>query len=276
MTSLLGAGGGPAGDGRRRPAVRVPADLPRSSRGHAPVQRTRSGPCMCRRGHARARHGPRLPRRRLRARRADRVPARLDLPRDRFGGALSTGPRGGGMIRPGCCGCSANRPASRTARRGWATRPPERLANLRRRSRPRSTCSGRHHDDQLAQAIIEVAFLGDAAPHEAVARQLHLSRSAYFRRLNAATDRVGEGTRRPRAPPLITTSRSPAKSGGSHHWICETAPLALLPGLFAGLPVHVRFDRSAPPGLLSCPIHGQHGHQPRAQRTWNNQGETPA
>ncbi len=47
------------------------------------------------------------------------------------------------------------------------------------------------------------------------------------------------------------------KSGGFGHWNCEIPPLALFPGLSSGLSVHVRFDRSTPPGLLSCPIHGQ-------------------
>jgi hypothetical protein len=70
--------------------------------------------------------------------------------------------------------------------------PAERLANLRRRVTAALDVFGTHHDDQLGRAIIEAAFLGEAAPHEAVARQLHLSRSAYFRRLNAATARVGE------------------------------------------------------------------------------------
>jgi hypothetical protein len=70
--------------------------------------------------------------------------------------------------------------------------PAERLANLRRRVTAALDVFGNHHDDQLARAIIETAFLGDASPHEAIARQLHLSRSAYFRRLNAATARVGE------------------------------------------------------------------------------------
>jgi len=70
--------------------------------------------------------------------------------------------------------------------------PAERLSNLRRRVTAALEVFGSNHDDQLARAIIETAFLGDAAPHEAVARQLHLSRSAYFRRLNSATARVGE------------------------------------------------------------------------------------
>ena len=73
-------------------------------------------------------------------------------------------------------------------------------------------------------------------------------------------------------------SRSPAKSGGSHHWICETAPLALLPGLFRR-PVSSRSLRPfGPSGLLSCPIpvdHGQHG-QIQCTTHWSNQGETSA
>jgi hypothetical protein len=50
---------------------------------------------------------------------------------------------------------------------------------------------GDSRDDVLARAIIEAAYLGDGASHEAIARRFHLSRSAYFRRLQAATGRVG-------------------------------------------------------------------------------------
>lgn len=70
--------------------------------------------------------------------------------------------------------------------------PAERLVNLRRRVTAALEVFGTHQDDQLGRAIIETAFLGEGAPHESIARQLHLSRSAYFRRLNAATARVGE------------------------------------------------------------------------------------
>jgi hypothetical protein len=70
--------------------------------------------------------------------------------------------------------------------------PAERLANLRRRVTAALDVFGTHPDDQLARSIIETAFLGDVTSHEAVARQLHLSRSAYFRRLNSASARVGE------------------------------------------------------------------------------------
>jgi hypothetical protein len=70
--------------------------------------------------------------------------------------------------------------------------PAERLANLNQNVRVALDVFGTTHDDQLARAIIEKAFLGEAASHEAIARQLHLSRSAYFRRLNSASTRVGE------------------------------------------------------------------------------------
>ena len=51
---------------------------------------------------------------------------------------------------------------------------------------------GDHRDDELAREIVRVAYLGTNAPHDAIARQLHLSRSAYFRRLHAASERVSE------------------------------------------------------------------------------------
>jgi hypothetical protein len=51
---------------------------------------------------------------------------------------------------------------------------------------------GDHRDDQLARDIVVAAYLEDGAPHDTIARRLHLSRSAYFRRLHAATQRVSE------------------------------------------------------------------------------------
>lgn len=51
---------------------------------------------------------------------------------------------------------------------------------------------GQNRDDELARSIIETAYLADNAPHEVIARRLHLSRSAYFRRLQSATERLGE------------------------------------------------------------------------------------
>ena len=66
--------------------------------------------------------------------------------------------------------------------------------------------------------------------------------------------RFGPG-RRTRAQhhrdPGPLTSTPVAKSGGSRHWNCEIAPLALFPGLFTGLSVHARFDTSIPKGF--CP-----------------------
>jgi hypothetical protein len=46
-------------------------------------------------------------------------------------------------------------------------------------------------DDVLGRAIVVAAYLSDNRSHESVARQLHLSRSAYFRRLHAASARFG-------------------------------------------------------------------------------------
>ena len=70
--------------------------------------------------------------------------------------------------------------------------PAERLGELRRRVADALAVFGPSQDDQLLRTIVMHAFLGDGSPHEAIARQLHLSRSAYFRRLNSATTRVGE------------------------------------------------------------------------------------
>jgi DNA invertase Pin-like site-specific DNA recombinase len=50
---------------------------------------------------------------------------------------------------------------------------------------------GDHRDDRLAADILRAAYLSDGASHEAIARRFHLSRSAYFRRLQAATTRLG-------------------------------------------------------------------------------------
>ncbi len=70
--------------------------------------------------------------------------------------------------------------------------PSERLRALRSLVERSLSVFSDHRDDQVARSIIEAAYLGEAAPHEAIARNLHLSRSAYFRRLQAATDRVAE------------------------------------------------------------------------------------
>jgi hypothetical protein len=51
---------------------------------------------------------------------------------------------------------------------------------------------GDHRDDQMARDIVVAAYLEDGATHDTIARRLHLSRSAYFRRLHAASQRVSE------------------------------------------------------------------------------------
>ncbi len=70
--------------------------------------------------------------------------------------------------------------------------PSERLDNLRSMVTAALAVFGAHRDDQLAKSIIEAAYLGDGASHEVIARRFHLSRSAYFRRLQSATSRVGD------------------------------------------------------------------------------------
>lgn len=70
--------------------------------------------------------------------------------------------------------------------------PSERLQRLRGLIEEALSVFGDHRDDQLARTIVEAAYLGEAAPHEAIARNLNLSRSAYFRRLQQATERVGQ------------------------------------------------------------------------------------
>lgn len=70
--------------------------------------------------------------------------------------------------------------------------PSARLERLRSLVTEALVVFGSHRDDELACSIIVAAYLGDAASHESIARRLHLSRSAYFRRFQAATERVGE------------------------------------------------------------------------------------
>ena len=70
--------------------------------------------------------------------------------------------------------------------------PSARLERLREMVADSLVVFGDHRDDELAREIVRVAYLGTNAPHDAIARQLHLSRSAYFRRLHAASERVSE------------------------------------------------------------------------------------
>ena len=70
--------------------------------------------------------------------------------------------------------------------------PSKRLANLRAMVTEALIVFGEHRDDELAKSIIEAAYLGAGESHETIARRFHLSRSAYFRRLQSATTRVGD------------------------------------------------------------------------------------
>jgi hypothetical protein len=68
--------------------------------------------------------------------------------------------------------------------------PAERIARLRSLVEESLTTFGAGRDDALAAGIIRAAYLGEAASHETIARSLNLSRSAYFRRLHVATERL--------------------------------------------------------------------------------------
>jgi hypothetical protein len=46
--------------------------------------------------------------------------------------------------------------------------------------------------DRLLQVVLLRGYLDPAASHEAAAEELHLSRSAYFRRLKQAVERLAE------------------------------------------------------------------------------------
>ena len=70
--------------------------------------------------------------------------------------------------------------------------PAGRLHRLRDLVTSALATFGEHRDDRLAEEIIVAAYLADNKPHEAIARDLHLSRSAYFRRLHTASQRVSE------------------------------------------------------------------------------------
>ncbi len=70
--------------------------------------------------------------------------------------------------------------------------PSERTERLRELVREALQVFSQSSDDQLALTIVTAAYLDELAPHETIARRLHLSRSAYFRRLQAATARLGD------------------------------------------------------------------------------------
>lgn len=70
--------------------------------------------------------------------------------------------------------------------------PSERVERLRDLVRVSLDVFGSSADDRLAHTIVTAAYLDEPAAHESIARRLHLSRSAYFRRLQAATTRLGD------------------------------------------------------------------------------------
>ena len=70
--------------------------------------------------------------------------------------------------------------------------PSERVERLRELVRESLQVFGSSSDDVLARTIITAAYLDGPSAHESIARRLHLSRSAYFRRLQAATTRLGD------------------------------------------------------------------------------------
>lgn len=70
--------------------------------------------------------------------------------------------------------------------------PSARLDQLREMVTASLSVFSDHRDDELGRQIITAAYLGANEPHDVIARRLHLSRSAYFRRLHAASERVSE------------------------------------------------------------------------------------
>lgn len=84
-------------------------------------------------------------------------------------------------------------PAALTHGPAWlGSIPSERLDRLRELVSDSLQVFSQSADDRLAVTIINAAYLDDLASHETIARRLHLSRSAYFRRLQAATTRLGD------------------------------------------------------------------------------------
>jgi len=75
----------------------------------------------------------------------------------------------------------------------WLGRTPSnRLDALRERVTRALDVFADTDTDRIDRAVVEAAYLADAAPHEVIARRLHLSRTTYFRRLQGATERVAE------------------------------------------------------------------------------------
>ena len=71
--------------------------------------------------------------------------------------------------------------------------PDERAESVRRLlTRSAEQAFGDTPDERLLRSVLVAGYLDPATTHETTADSLHLSRSAYFRRLKAASDRVAE------------------------------------------------------------------------------------
>jgi hypothetical protein len=71
--------------------------------------------------------------------------------------------------------------------------PDERAESVRRLlDRSAEQAFGDTPDEELLRSVLVAGYLDPATTHETTADSLHLSRSAYFRRLKTASDRVAE------------------------------------------------------------------------------------
>jgi hypothetical protein len=89
-------------------------------------------------------------------------------------------------LRPAALDAEAVREALRNLRRPGADELRARLEDAAARA------FGDTPDEQLMRRVLIRGYFEPATSHEAAARELHLSRAAYFRRLRAASERVAE------------------------------------------------------------------------------------
>lgn len=68
----------------------------------------------------------------------------------------------------------------------------ERSAAVRRTVERALGCFGAGDEDRVLRTVIERAYLGERIGHDALARELYLSRSSYFRRLRVAVERLAD------------------------------------------------------------------------------------
>jgi hypothetical protein len=102
-------------------------------------------------------------------------------------------PPGGGVADPALLLAGLRNAKELAEGPAWlgATRA-ERVARLRELVADVVRDLGDGDDDCLAREIVTAAYLEGHLPHDRIARRLHLSRSAYFRRFRAASDRVAD------------------------------------------------------------------------------------